>query len=125
MSRYLTSALGLACAAPAWSQQATPIVTHDPSYYLLRALLSLAFVVGLIYLAYFLLRRLQGVNPRYTRAGPAEVVQSLILSGGNVLHLVRLGRKVLAITCGPQGARAVGEFDWEEMGESEEGGAEG
>ena len=36
-------------------------------------------------------------------AGPVEVLQSLPLSGGYTLHIVRVGERTLAVTCGPGG----------------------
>jgi len=106
--------------ALAWGQ--TPgLADHGATYYLLRALLSLAVVIALIYLVYFLLRRWQGQARGLSVEGPARLVQSLPLAGGNALHLVRIGRKLLAIAAGPQGVSKVGDFDWQEVSASDDG----
>lgn len=85
------------------------------AYYLLQALLSLLLVVGLIYGAYYLLRRLQVGGLRREAGGPAELLQSLPLAGMNMLHLVRLGPRLVAIVTGPQGSQKVGEWEVEEV----------
>jgi flagellar biogenesis protein FliO len=79
----------------------------SPGAYLVQALLSLAFVIALIYAAYYVLRRLGGKVTTPTQPGPASLVQSLPLPGGNTLHVVRLGRKLHLLSSGPQGVTAL------------------
>ncbi|MHB8995940.1 MAG: FliO/MopB family protein [Armatimonadota bacterium] len=79
----------------------------NPAAYLLQALLSLVFVIALIYGAYHLLRRVTGKASLPSGAGPATIIQSLPLHAGNVLHVVRIGAKVHLLTSGPQGVTAV------------------
>ena len=98
----LVSAAGIAEAAQA-QQQAPPLPAYEPGAYLLQALLSLAVVVGLIYGAYYLLRRLQGPALRLTSEGPMKVLQSVPLAGGSYLHLVQVKGRRLLVACGPQG----------------------
>jgi flagellar biogenesis protein FliO len=86
-------------------------VGANPGAYLLQALLSLAFVIALIYAAYYLLRRLSGKTVAAAQAGPASIVQSLPLHGGNMLHVVRLGGKVHLLSSGPQGVTAIASDD--------------
>jgi hypothetical protein len=102
--------MGWAISSPAWAQGGSAPLP-SPTYYLLQALLSLACVVGLIYLAYWALKRMQSPHARSTPRGPARLVQSLPLSGGQVLHLVGLGERLHMIVTGPQGATLVGDVD--------------
>jgi len=85
---------------------------HEPAIYLLQALLSLALVVALIYAAYWLLRRSSMGGAARRANGPAELLQSLPLHGGYALHVVRLGGRLIGITCGPGGVTAT-EMDGE------------
>lgn len=99
---------GAVCAvASAQPAAPTPGLPYAPGHYLLQALLSLALVIALIYGVYWLLRRVgpgrMGAGPR----GPAELLQSVPLHGGYVLHVVRVGQKLLALTCGPGGVAAT------------------
>lgn len=94
---------------------ATLAAQPGSAHYLLQALLSLALVVALIYGAYYLLRRLQLGGLRREAGGPAELVQSLPLSGTNVLHLVRLGPRLVGLLTGPQGSQKVGEWEAAEV----------
>ena len=83
-------------------------MTGGTGLYLLQALLSLVFVVALIYGAYYLLRRFGPGQMAGQQPGPAQVLQSLPLSGGNVLHVVRLRDRLWLLTAGPQGVTVVG-----------------
>lgn len=85
-----------------------PASTGSTTLYLLQALLSLVFVVGLIYAAYYLLRRFGPGQVAGRQQGPAQVLQSLPLSGGNVLHVVSLRERLWLLTAGPQGVTVVG-----------------
>lgn len=95
----------------------SPGMGGSATLYLLQALLSLVFVVALIYGTYYLLRRLNAGGAGGRQQGPAKVVQSLPLSGGNVLHVVSLRERVWVLTAGPQGVTVVGS---EEMAAGED-----
>lgn len=84
-------------------------------HYLGQALLSLLLVVAVIYGLYYLLRRLQTGAWRREAEGPAEVVQTLPLSGSSLLHLVQVGPRLVGIVTGPQGSRQVGEWEADEV----------
>ena len=114
MRRPAALLMGMVGCTAAWAQAPSPD-PHGPAYYLLRALLSLGLVIVLIYVVYFVLRRWQLPGRTLSGEGPASVVQSLPLAGGNGLHLVRIGERLFAITAGPQGTRRVGEMDWQEV----------
>lgn len=88
-----------------------PAVTGGAGYYLLQALLSLVFVVALIYGAYYLLRRFGPGQATGRQQGPAQVLQSLPLGGGNVLHVISLRERLWVLTAGPQGVTVVGSED--------------
>lgn len=119
--KRLAVVLAMGLAPGAWAQPTAPVagLPHSPAYYLLQALLSLAVVIALIYGATWLLRR---VGPGRTTAGtdgPAELLQSVPLQGGYVLHVARVGKKLLALTCGPGGVAAVEVDDEAEAGEEQ------
>lgn len=102
-----------AAASPALAQlpPATPPLPANPAQLLIQALLSLGIVVALIWGAYWVLRRTAGQGCRNAHAGPAEVLQSIPLQGGWVLHVARVGGRIVAFTCGPGGSAAVAELD--------------
>jgi len=85
----------------------TEPLTQNPAAYLLQALLSLVFVIALIYGAYYLLRRVTGKVSSPSEAGPATLIQSLPLHAGNVLHVVKVGGKFHLLSSGPQGVTAI------------------
>jgi len=107
--RALAALWAIGAAAPALAQPATPVagLPHSPAHYLLQALLSLALVIALIYGAYWLLRRVGPGRAGAGSVGPAELVQSLPLHGGYMLHVVRVGTRLLTLTCGPGGVTAA------------------
>lgn len=97
--------IGLTLTAWGWAQpsQLPEMPPYEPVRYLWHTLISLFFVCALIVGTYWLLRRLSvGRSTRST--GPAELLQSMPLSGGYYLHLVRIEDKLTGIVCGPGGA---------------------
>lgn len=62
-----------------------------------QALLSLAVVIAVIYLAYFALRRLSGAPFAAGEDGPLRVLQARHLGGDRWLYLVRVGARYLLI----------------------------
>lgn len=108
--RPAASVVALTVCVAAWSQPsatgAPPSPPLNPTAYLLQALVSLAVVVGLIYGAYFLLRRLTGpvVGPRGQQ--PARIVQALPLSGAT-LYVVEMDGGRWLVTAGAGGTQIV------------------
>lgn len=106
--KLLASGLfALAAGLAAAQEQAPALPDYHPGRYLLQGLLSLLFVIALIYGAFYLLRRLQGPVLRLGQEGPAEVVQSVPLSSGNVLHVVRVNGRLIGLASGPHGVTSV------------------
>ncbi len=101
----MLSGIGIAIAATGWAQPShmPEMPPYEPARYLWQTLISLLFVCALIVGTYWLLRRLS-VSRSFRAAGPAELLQSLSLSGGYFLHIVRAGDKLTGIVCGPGGA---------------------
>ncbi len=91
----------------------------SPGAYLFQALLSLVFVIVLIYAAYYALRRFSGKTGVPSGSGPAAIIQSLPLQGGNTLHVVRLGDKLHLLSSGPQGVTVIA-ADEAEKGDGDE-----
>jgi flagellar biogenesis protein FliO len=89
----------------------TEAIAPNPAAYLLQALLSLAFVIALIYGAYYLLRKVSGKSTTVSEAGPATIIQSLPLHAGNVLHVVKVGARLHLLSSGPQGVTAIATDD--------------
>ncbi len=78
-----------------------------------QALLSLAVVVGIIYLVYFGLRRLDSRRFAEDGEGPMRVVQTKHLGGDRWLYLVEIdGRRIVIGAASGQIARVA------ELGES-------
>lgn len=87
------------------SSEAQPLDLSEPrqpssggtARYLLQALLALLLVVGLVYGAVLLLRRLQGGAPLRGGDGAIEILDSRALGPDRAVHLVRIGSRVLLI----------------------------
>ncbi len=86
----------LACAGAQAQDLAAPD-GRSAGVLLLQALLSLAVVVGVIYLAYFGLRRLSDRRLGADAEGPLRVVQAQHLGGDRWLYVVRVGRRTLVV----------------------------
>lgn len=82
--------------APVLAQQVTAAV-HSPWALLAQALLSLAVVVGIIYLVYFGLRRLDNRRPGADSAGPMRVIQARCLGGDRWLYLVEIEERRIVV----------------------------
>lgn len=88
----------LLAAGPALAQTAGASPGGRSAALLLgQALLSLAVVIAVIYLAYFALRRLSGGPLVAGEDGPLRVVQARHLGGDRWLYLVRVGTRHLLI----------------------------
>ena len=92
----------LGCAA-AHAQDAGAVGGRSAGLLLVQALLSLAVVVGVIYLAYFGLRRISarslGISGRLgaDAEGPLRVLQARHLGGDRWLYLIEIGRRRLVV----------------------------
>ena len=86
----------LGSVGPAWAQEAAALDGRSPWALLAQALLSLAIVIGVIYLVYFGLRRLTDRQLGADAAGPVRVLQARHLGGDRWLYLVEVeGRRLL------------------------------
>ena len=96
-------------AVAGWCQTTAPVdrALTNPGPYLLQALLSLLLVVGLIYAAHFVARRVTGGGFAARRGGPAQLVQTLPLSPGQTLHVVDMQGQRWLIVTGPGGTQIV------------------
>ena len=95
--RSLAAGIASLVCAPqlTWAQDAA-ITRLSPWGLLAQALLSLAVVVGLIYLVYFGIRRLGGGGPDAAAEGPMRVIQARHLGGDRWLYLVEIeGRRIV------------------------------
>lgn len=91
--------------AVAWAQMAGG-GAQSPWALLGQALLSLAVVVGIIYLVYFGLKRLEGRHLGADSDGPIRVIQARHLGGDRWLYLVEVeGRRIVVGAAGGQIAR--------------------
>ena len=83
-----------------------------PTYYLLRALLSLALVVALIYAIYFGLRRLSTHRLSGTSDDQLQLrlLHSRHLGGGRWIYAIRVADRVLIVGGGTEGLRTLAEM---------------
>ena len=112
-------ALAISACAAAYAQEAAGASGASPAYLLFQALISLAVVIGIIYLAWFGLRRLSHKQLGLSEDGPLRVVQARHLGGDRWLYLVRVGNRTLLVGGGADGVRPVADLgeDWEEPGD--------
>lgn len=75
-----------------------------------RALLSLAVVIAVIYLAYYALRRLGGARLVAGEEGPLRVLQARHLGGDRWLYLVRVGARHLVVGGSAGGLSAIADL---------------
>jgi len=88
-----------------------------PLYYLLQAGVSLAVVVGLIYLIYFGLRRLSQTTP--TDKGEAvRVLASRHLGGGRWVYVLEVADRILIVGGGSEVLRKLAELPADEFDRS-------
>ena len=114
MSRRVAAVLVAQLGAVAgWGQTTAPTdpALGSPGPYLLQALLSLLLVVGLIYAAHFVARRVTGGGLAARRSGPAQLVQTLPLGPGQTLHVVDMQGQRWLIVTGPGGTQIVASGD--------------
>lgn len=88
--------LALLAAGPAAWAQGDALTGRSPWALLAQALLSLAVVVGVIYLVYFGLRRFSARQLDAGADGPMRLVQARHLGGDRWLYLVEVeGRRIV------------------------------
>ncbi|MGM0494602.1 MAG: FliO/MopB family protein [Armatimonadota bacterium] len=92
MSRGCLAAVVAAaiCCAPTGWAQGSEITGRSPWWLLAQALLSLAVVVGIIYLVYFGIRRLGDRQLDAGADGPMRVIQARHLGGDRWLYLIEV-----------------------------------
>jgi flagellar biogenesis protein FliO len=71
--------------------------SRGPGYYLLRALLSLALVIALIYAIYYVLRGFGRPRLWARRAAHIEVLDAARLDGDKTVYVVALGGRTLVL----------------------------
>jgi len=96
VARVAAALFALASCRGAWAQPAAELDASSPWALLGQALLSLAVVIGLIYLVYFGLRKLNDRQLGAEAEGPMRVAQARHLGGDRWLYLVEVeGRRLL------------------------------
>lgn len=86
----------------AWAREGA-VTSLSPWLLLGQAMLSLAVVVGIIYLVYFGLKRLESRQLRAEVEGPIRVTQARHLGGDRWLYLVEIeGRRIVVGAAGGQ-----------------------
>jgi len=86
---------------------------HSSLYYLLQAGISLAVVIGLIYLIYFGLRRLSQASPTH-KGDRLRVVESRHLGGGRWVYILEVADRILIVGGGNEGLRKLAELPRDE-----------
>lgn len=74
-----------------------------------QTLAALAAVIGLIFAARLLVRRVGGTQNDARRNGPLEVIARSVVAPKQQLLVVRLGRRLMLVGCGPAGFASLGE----------------
>jgi len=92
--------------------------SSGPLYYLLQACVSLAVVVGLIYLIYFGLRRLSQAAPTH-KGDRLRVVESRHLGGGCWVYILEVADRILIVGGGSEGLSKLAEFSADEFDQSQ------
>ncbi len=107
----LVAVIILLFACAVWAQSpAGSSSSYSPTYYLLRALLSLALVVALIYAIYFGLRRLSPQRMTGTSDDQLQLLHSRHLGGGRWIYAIRVADRVLIVGGGTEGLRTLAEM---------------
>ena len=113
--------LASAMAAGAQAQVGEPASTISAPgsevYYLLRALGSLAIVIGLILLTYYVLRRYSWGRPALSEPGPMRIIQTLSVEPGRRLHLLQVGSRAFVVAWTAESATLIGELDLADLGD--------
>lgn len=89
---------------------------HGSLYYLLQAGISLAVVIGLIYLIYFGLRRLSQAAPTH-KGDKLRVVESRHLGGGRWVYILEVADRILIVGGSNEGLRTLAELPADEFDE--------
>jgi flagellar biosynthetic protein FliO len=109
----------LLAADPALPAYQPPAPAHlgggSTSWLLARMLVSLALVVGLIYLTAWL-ARMRGTLAQSPAGYRLRVIETVALGPNRGLHLVAVGRTVLLLGAGNDGLRTLATFSAAEAG---------
>ena len=101
--KLLSAGVLLLWPAAVWAQGG---IGYTPWALLGQALLSLAVVLGIIYLVYFGLKRLESREHGIESDGPMRVIQARHLGGDRWLYLVEVdGRRIVVGAASGQIAR--------------------
>jgi len=101
-----------ASVLPAWAQEASrELDGRSPWALLAQALLSLAVVVGVIYLMYFGLRRLTDRGLGADAAGPLRVLQARHLGGDHWLYVVEVEGRRMVVGATSTGMALIAELE--------------
>jgi len=87
-----------------------PLASHGPTYYLLKALLSLLIVVALIMLTYYALKKVSWPQAGVLKDGPLELLQVLPVDVGRRIYLVGLKDRAYIIAWSQDSVALVGEL---------------
>ena len=118
-ARALTVMAAGAWCTQAWAQPTTPSGGTSPIYLLLQALVSLAVVIGIIYLAYLGLRHLGRRQLGVSEEGPLRVIQDRHLGGDRWLYLVAVGGRRLLVGGGASGVQSIADLGEAERAEDD------
>ncbi|MFO7948566.1 MAG: flagellar biosynthetic protein FliO [Armatimonadota bacterium] len=111
MGRGIAVAVTAALPAAAWCQDDSAILTGDPWYHLLQALLYLLVVIGLIVLTWYVLKRVSLPGQNTLEEGPVEVLQAKSLGQGRTLYLITAGKRVFLVAWSQETATLIGEIE--------------
>lgn len=92
---------------------APPAAPTSSLYHLLQAGVSLAVVIGLIYLIYFGLRRLSQAAPTH-KGDRLRVVESRHLGGGRWVYILEVADRILIVGGSNEGLQTLAELPRDE-----------
>jgi flagellar biogenesis protein FliO len=100
---------------PAYQPPARGVAGESPAWLLLRAVLSLAVVIALVYAVAWLVKAKGALNLAPT-GYRVRVLETVALGGTRMLHLVSVGDQVLLLGAGPEGVSHLASFSPAEVG---------
>ncbi|MFP3902687.1 MAG: flagellar biosynthetic protein FliO [Armatimonadota bacterium] len=109
--RPLVVAASAALPVVAWCQDASNVVTGDPWYHFLQALLYLLVVIGLILLTWYVLKRVSLPGRSAPEEGPVDVIQTVSLGQGRTLYLVMVGQRIFLVAWSQETPTLIGEIE--------------
>ncbi len=109
--RLILAAAAVAIPAAAWCEDGSNILTGDPWYHLLQALLYLIVVIGLILLTWYVLKRVTLPGRSGPEEGPVKVIQTVSLGQGRTLYLIMVGERVFLVAWSQETPTLIGEIE--------------